>query len=149
MSEASFYEAIGGHETFERLVAVFYAGQKVEEQEVGPLFADPHHPYTAALLAALPERAVGRKLPSIPGVVPGPFDRPRGCLFSPRCAYATDHSRLIQPELRNWADGRVRCHYPLGDPQRDAARARDEAGDRKSTRLNSSHEVPSRMPSSA
>ena len=46
-------------ETAER-VAVLYAGQKVEEQGVGDLFADPHHPYTAALLAALPERAVGR-----------------------------------------------------------------------------------------
>ena len=56
---------------------------------VRPLFADPHHPYTAALLAALPERATGRRLPSIGGVVPGLFDRPAGCLFSPRCAYAT------------------------------------------------------------
>jgi dipeptide transport system ATP-binding protein len=71
-------------ETAER-VAVQYAGQKVEEQPVDTLFADPHHPYTAALLAALPERAVGRILPSIPGVVPGQFDRPSGCLFSPRC----------------------------------------------------------------
>ena len=117
-------------ETAER-VSVQYAGQKVEERPVRELFADPHHPYTAALLAALPERAHARRLPSIPGVVPGQFDRPVGCLFSPRCAYATDHSRLIQPELRNWADGRVRCHYPLGDPQRDAERARDEAGQAK------------------
>ncbi len=66
-------------ETAER-VAVFYSGQKVEEQPVGALFADPHHPYTAALLAALPERAVGRLLPSIPGVVPGQFNvRPDAC----------------------------------------------------------------------
>ncbi|MFN4144081.1 ABC transporter ATP-binding protein, partial [Aestuariivirga sp.] len=60
-------------ETAER-VSVQYAGQKVEEQNVGDLFRDPHHPYTAALLAALPERATGRRLPSIPGVVPGQFD---------------------------------------------------------------------------
>ncbi len=53
-------------ETAER-VQVQYAGQRVEEQKVRGLFADPHHPYTAALLSALPERAVGRKLPSIPG----------------------------------------------------------------------------------
>ena len=45
-------------------VQVQYAGQKVEEQHVNGLFNEPHHPYTAALLAALPERAVGRKLPS-------------------------------------------------------------------------------------
>src|SRR6185312_13325794 len=68
-------------ETAER-VSVQYAGQKVEEQKVRPLFDDPHHPYTAALLSALPERATARHLPSIPGVVPGQFDRPPGCLFA-------------------------------------------------------------------
>ena len=81
-------------ETAQR-VTVQYAGQKVEEQAVAGLFSEPHHPYTAALLAALPERATGRLLPSIPGVVPGQFDRPPGCLFSPRCGLATDlcHAR--------------------------------------------------------
>ena len=79
-------------ETAER-VSVQYAGQKVEEQPVEDLFATPRHPYTAALLAALPERAHARRLPSIPGVVPGQFDRPVGCLFSPRCIYATDLCR--------------------------------------------------------
>src|SRR6056297_2529066 len=62
-------------ETAER-VAVQYAGQKVEMQQVDALFSDPHHPYTAALLAALPERATTKHLPTIPGVVPGQFDRP-------------------------------------------------------------------------
>ena len=73
-------------ETAER-VSVQYAGQKVEEQDVMGLFNDPHHPYTAALLAALPERAQTRKLPSISGVVPGQFNRPPACLFSPRCRF--------------------------------------------------------------
>jgi dipeptide transport system ATP-binding protein len=99
-------------ETAER-VAVFYAGQKVEEQDVGPLFADPHHPYTAALLAALPERAVGRLLPSIPGVVPGQFDRPAGCLFSPRCRYATELCVGTVPPRQDAALGYALCHYPL------------------------------------
>jgi dipeptide transport system ATP-binding protein len=99
-------------ETAER-VAVFYAGQKVEEQEVGPLFADPHHPYTAALLAALPERAAGRRLPSIPGVVPGPFDRPTGCLFSPRCRYATQRCVAKVPHQQGALAGFALCHYPL------------------------------------
>ena len=67
------------------------------------LFASPQHPYTAALLAALPERSDGGRLATIPGVVPGLYDRPRGCLFSPRCAYATEHSRTVRPELRPWA----------------------------------------------
>ena len=115
-------------ETAQRIM-VMYAGQIMEERKVDALFANPQHPYSAALLAALPERSEhATRLATIPGMVPGLNDRPKGCLFSPRCAYATDHSRMIQPELRDWADGRVRCHYPLGDPQRDAARARDEAG---------------------
>jgi dipeptide transport system ATP-binding protein len=99
-------------ETAER-VAVFYAGQKVEEQPVNPLFADPHHPYTAALLASLPERARGRKLPSIGGVVPGQFDRPSGCLFSPRCRYATSRCVEKVPPEQGAAAGYALCHYPL------------------------------------
>jgi dipeptide transport system ATP-binding protein len=101
-------------ETAER-VSVQYAGQKVEEQKVSDLFRDPHHPYTAALLSALPERATGRRLPSIPGVVPGQFDRPTGCLFSPRCTLATELCRTTAPPRLSGA----LCHYALknGVPQ--------------------------------
>jgi len=95
-------------ETADR-VSVQYAGQKVEEQEVRKLFANPRHPYTAALLSALPERATGKLLPSIKGVVPGQFDRPVGCLFNPRCAYADDLCRSTPPHYKNGA----LCHYPL------------------------------------
>ncbi|MGX5733204.1 ABC transporter ATP-binding protein [Bosea thiooxidans] len=113
-------------ETAQRIM-VMYAGQIMEERKVDTLFADPQHPYSAALLAALPERSENAtRLATIPGMVPGLNDRPKGCLFSPRCAYATPHSCNVQPELRPWMDGRVRCHYPLGDPNRDADRARDE-----------------------
>ena len=106
-------------ETAER-VCVQYAGQKVEEQPVGKLFADPHHPYTAALLAALPERATGRVLPSIPGTVPGQHDRPKGCLFSPRCAMATDLCRSTAPSPQGDKLGNALCHYPLikGKPRK-------------------------------
>ncbi|MCP4559985.1 MAG: ABC transporter ATP-binding protein [Bosea sp.] len=115
-------------ETAQRIM-VMYAGQIMEERKVDALFSAPQHPYSAALLAALPERSEGaNRLATIPGMVPGLNDRPKGCLFSPRCAYATQHSRSVQPELRPWADGHVRCHYPLGDAQREAERARDEAG---------------------
>jgi dipeptide transport system ATP-binding protein len=105
-------------ETAQR-VSVHYAGQKVEEQPVLGLFADPHHPYTAALLAALPERAVTELLPSIPGVVPGIFDRPSGCLFSPRCRYVTELCRRVEPIKASKAEGEALCHYPLlvGVPQ--------------------------------
>jgi dipeptide transport system ATP-binding protein len=106
-------------ETAHRIM-VMYAGQIMEERRTADLFASPQHPYTEALLAALPERSEGGRLATIPGVVPGLYDRPRGCLFSPRCAYATEFSRGVRPELRPWAGGRIRCHYPLGDPNRDA-----------------------------
>ena len=85
-------------ETAER-VAVQYAGQKVEDQPVASLFATPHHPYTAALLAALPERATERRLATIPGVVPGQHDRPAGCLFSPRCQFADNRCRTEPPPV--------------------------------------------------
>ena len=99
-------------ETAER-VQVQYAGQKVEEQPVRPLFRDPHHPYTAALLAALPERATRHgKLPSIPGVVPGQGDRPKGCLFGPRCRFVTDRCR--EGVVRQSEElGQALCNYPL------------------------------------
>jgi len=107
-------------ETAQRVI-VMYAGQIMEERDAASLFSAPQHPYTAALLAALPERSAGdHRLATIPGVVPGLYDRPQGCLFSPRCAYATAYSRRVQPELRPWMGGQIRCHYPLGDPSRTA-----------------------------
>jgi dipeptide transport system ATP-binding protein len=104
-------------------VTVQYAGRQVEAAEAGTLFEDPHHPYTAALLAALPEHARGRTLDAIPGMVPGQFDRPDGCLFSPRCAFATAHCRAVAPRHAAPSLGFALCHTPLvrGVPQREAA----------------------------
>jgi dipeptide transport system ATP-binding protein len=104
-------------ETAQRVI-VMYAGQIMEEQSAASLFAAPQHPYTAALLAALPERSDGERLATIPGVVPGLYDRPVGCLFSPRCMHATQHCRVVRPDLRPWLGGQIRCHYPLGDGER-------------------------------
>ncbi len=101
-------------ETAQR-VSVMYAGQQVEEQDAAALFAHPRHPYTQALLEALPERGAGRaRLPTIPGVVPGLYDRPPGCLFNPRCAHAESDCREQVPPLERDARGRVRCLHPLG-----------------------------------
>jgi ABC-type glutathione transport system ATPase component len=72
-------------------------------------------------------------------VVPGVFDRPTGCLFAPRCAYATEHSRTVRPELREWQGGQVRCHYPLGDPS-----ARERACRRSRVRIEESRREQSR-----
>ena len=99
-------------ETADRVI-VQYAGQQMEINTTREMFADPHHPYTAALLAALPERANGRRLPAIPGVVPGPFDRPRGCVFSPRCAFVFDACHDAEPPPSKPALGRARCLTPL------------------------------------
>ena len=110
-----------------RRVAVMYAGQVMEERSADALFAAPQHPYAAALLAAMPERHTGGdRLATIPGVVPGLADRPPGCLFAPRCAYATPACGE-RPTLVRWLDGAVRCRYPLGAPERSADIARDGA----------------------
>ena len=100
-------------ETADR-VAVQYAGRRVEMNRTAPLFAAPHHPYTAALLAALPERATARRLPAIPGVVPGQHDRPPGCLFQPRCALAQPLCETPPPQA-SAALGHALCHFPLKD----------------------------------
>ncbi len=96
-------------------VHVMYAGQQVETRGVEGLFNRPRHPYTGALLDALPERSEGHKrLPTIPGVVPGAGDRPGGCLFNPRCGFADERCRQEQPDLERDGDGRVRCFHPRG-----------------------------------
>ncbi|MDE2198733.1 MAG: ATP-binding cassette domain-containing protein [Rhodospirillales bacterium] len=100
-------------ETAQR-VQVMYAGQMVEEQPTEALFNSPRHPYTAALLDALPERAMGRaRLPTIPGMVPGIDDRPLGCLFNPRCRFTAEACRTTPPALHGEAGARARCHTPL------------------------------------
>ncbi len=93
-----------------RRVAVMYAGQVVETGPVDALFERPRHPYTAALLAALPEHSRGaRRLAALPGIVPGRFDRPAGCLLAPRCPRRQPRCQAQRPEL---VDG-VRCFYPV------------------------------------
>jgi dipeptide transport system ATP-binding protein len=99
-------------ETAERVV-VLYAGQQVEQRKAKKLFENPKHPYSEALLNALPERAQDKLLNAIPGVVPGQMDRPQGCLFSPRCSYAQEVCRQEPPLLK---DG-ILCHFPLSHPK--------------------------------
>jgi dipeptide transport system ATP-binding protein len=105
-------------------VAVMYAGQVMEERSAQTIFTVPQHPYTEALLAAMPERSDGlSRLATIPGMVPGLYDRPAGCLFAPRCNYADDSCRSQRPPLRAWQDGMVRCHYPLAGVNNGAAKS--------------------------
>ncbi|MCW0182240.1 MAG: ABC transporter ATP-binding protein [Zavarzinia sp.] len=103
-------------------VIVMYAGEVVETAATADLFTTPRHPYTAALLDALPDRAIalgkasGRRgrLPAIPGIVPGPFDRPAGCLLQPRCRFADGRCVTEHPVLHDLRPGAARCHRPLG-----------------------------------
>jgi dipeptide transport system ATP-binding protein len=100
-------------------VAVMYAGQIVEMNTVPRIFTAPHHPYTAALLAAIPEHNRGeRRLQTLAGVVPGGKDRPKGCLMSPRCFMADETCRAGRPDLLEVpASGAlVRCFKPLAVP---------------------------------
>ena len=107
-------------ETAERVV-VMYAGQQVEQQEVETLFTAPRHPYTHALLNALPERSLHLdRLPTIEGVVPGAGDRPTGCLFSPRCRYAEDDCRQTVPPLNVTGLNALRCFHPVSDTEQSA-----------------------------
>jgi dipeptide transport system ATP-binding protein len=98
-------------------VLVMYAGQVVESACAERLFAAPRHPYTEALLAALPEHNIGRRrLRAMAGVVPGAFDRPGGCLLAPRCAYAQPRCRAEPPPLSGTDGAQARCFYPLAPP---------------------------------
>ena len=95
-------------------VLVMYAGQVVETSRVPELFEAPHHPYTEALLSALPEHNIGqRRLRSMAGMVPGAFDRPAGCLLAPRCAYVQHRCRTERPALDGDVGAQARCFYPL------------------------------------
>ena len=95
-------------------VVVMYAGQVLETGTVPEIFDTPRHPYTQALLAALPEHNLGKaRLQTIPGVVPGLYDRPTGCLLAPRCSYATALCQIERPQLQGQPNAQVRCHFPL------------------------------------
>ena len=92
-------------------VIVMYAGKIVEEAPVEILFGNPSHPYTQGLIASVPKLGSGVKvLPSIPGSVPDLAAMPEGCRFAPRCKYATDKCRKLNPELFQIGENhRCRC----------------------------------------
>ena len=93
-------------------VAVMYAGKVVEEGSVNTIFASPRHPYTILLNRSRPRAHLGKELVSIPGSVPDLRNPPRGCRFHPRCPYAQDICRDVEPPLETIDDGhRVACHF--------------------------------------
>ena len=96
-------------------ILVMYLGEVVEESTAQELYTHPLHPYTKALIAAIPipdpkvERARPRSV--LQGQVPSPVDPPPGCRFAGRCPYATERCRTEKPELCDMGGGhRAACH---------------------------------------
>ncbi|MGD9703974.1 MAG: dipeptide/oligopeptide/nickel ABC transporter permease/ATP-binding protein, partial [Acidimicrobiia bacterium] len=98
-------------------IAVMYAGRVVEQGSTVAVFRDPQHPYTKALLGAVPRLAdrSHHRLAAIPGVPPMLFARPPGCAFAPRCARASERCSSDDPQLAPSSDdSAVACWHPLG-----------------------------------
>ena len=108
-------ERVGLRPEHAKRIAVMYASEVVEVQTVPALFERPHHPYTEALLATIPEHSRGaRRLPTLAGVVPGMNERLKGCLLAPRCPQVRDECRTTHPGLLSMPDGsHARCLFPL------------------------------------
>jgi oligopeptide/dipeptide ABC transporter ATP-binding protein len=96
-------------------VAIMYAGRIVETAPVRAIFATPAHPYTAALLAAVPRlaQAPRSRLRGIEGQPPAPGEVVPGCAFAPRCPRVLERCRRETPALRGGSAGAVACHAPL------------------------------------
>ena len=87
-------------------IAVMYLGQCVELAPTEELFAHPEHPYTKALLKAIPSLDLkeGERLQSIPGLPPSLIDPPKGCPFAERCEYATERCKNEKPEYTEFTE---------------------------------------------
>ena len=109
-------------------IAVMYLGKLMEVSPAEELYTKPIHPYTAALLEAIPIPDPRRNRERTRGVVsgepPNPIDPPPGCVFHPRCPRATDVCRTIQPPLTRYANGHLAaCHHPLSVSAEEIATA--------------------------
>jgi len=99
-------------------IAVMYLGRIVELSPAEELYVKPLHPYTAALLGAIPipdpnQNRARRRL-VVEGEPPNPINPPSGCRFHTRCPRATDLCRAVEPQLTEYANGHVAaCHHPL------------------------------------
>ena len=99
-------------------VGVMYLGSMVEEADTEELYANPSHPYTEALLSAIPTTDVDKDKKEtilIEGDIPSPINPPKGCKFHTRCRYCTEICKHVTPVFEEVAPGhRVACHHKLG-----------------------------------
>ncbi|MHB2169070.1 ABC transporter ATP-binding protein [Alsobacter sp. R-9] len=110
-------------------VLVMYLGRIVESAPVATLFSRPLHPYTSALIEAVPDPARRRHAAPVAGDLPSPLDQPRGCRFHPRCPLAIDRCRSEAPELQAFTDDhRVACHRSGEIAEGSVAAATTRAG---------------------
>jgi peptide/nickel transport system ATP-binding protein len=98
--------------------AVMYLGSIVESGPTEEIFNSPRHPYSEALISAVPsadlDRTNRRERIVLQGDVPSPINPPSGCRFHPRCRYATERCRVERPKLEEIEPGRlVACHHPV------------------------------------
>jgi peptide/nickel transport system ATP-binding protein len=107
---------------FAERVAVMYAGKIVERGSVRDIFKRPAHPYTQALLGALPDaQAKAKRLEAIPGRVPSPLMLPPGCAFAPRCKHRFEPCQAELPALFD-VQGEQKAACFLHDPRRTPTR---------------------------
>jgi peptide/nickel transport system ATP-binding protein len=137
-------------------IAVMYLGKLMEVSPAEELYTKPIHPYTAALLSAIPipdpeenrrrERIVPREggmprsgVPLLGGEPPNPIDPPSGCVFHPRCPRATEVCKRIEPPLARYPGGHLAaCHHPISVSSEEIAAATRDA----SSPLSAGDELP-------
>jgi oligopeptide/dipeptide ABC transporter ATP-binding protein len=124
-------------------IAVMYLGKLMEVSPAEELYTKPIHPYTSALLSAIPipdpEENRGRDRLVVSGEPPNPINPPSGCVFHPRCPRATEICRTVEPPLARYANGHLAaCHHPQNVTAEEIrAATRDE-----SSPLTSGDELP-------
>ncbi|HEV3377564.1 MAG TPA: ABC transporter ATP-binding protein [Thermoleophilaceae bacterium] len=124
-------------------IAVMYLGKLMEVSPAEELYTKPIHPYTSALLSAIPipdpEENRRRERIVVGGEPPNPINPPSGCVFHPRCPRATDICRQVEPPLARYPNGHLAaCHHPMSvSPEEIAAATKDP-----SSPLSSGDEMP-------
>jgi oligopeptide/dipeptide ABC transporter ATP-binding protein len=124
-------------------IAVMYLGKLMEVSPAEELYTKPIHPYTSALLSAIPipdpQENRRRERIVVSGEPPNPINPPSGCVFHPRCPRATDICREVEPPLARYPNGHIAaCHHPMSvSPAEVSAATRDS-----SSPLSAGDELP-------